>query len=93
MWKARKKGNRVHFGVRLACNILNHVLVLLGINYTFGFPLELAREVLLTNPAKLNSSGLTKYGWFLASLILDSKLKDLYKSEGITTLWDTPKLF
>ena len=67
------KGDRVIFKVRLPDNILNHILVISELNYTSGFPFELAKGLSLRTRLELNSSKL-KYGcWALNASILESE--------------------
>ena len=75
--EGEEKGDRIVFKVRLADNILNHVLVISGINYTVGFPLELARGVDIETRAKLYSSGLREEWWFVAASVLGSEADNL----------------
>jgi len=75
--EGKRKHDRVTFKVRLSDNILNHVLLLSRINFTCGFPLELAKGVSLDKLAKMNSSGLKKEWWFLSASILASEVNDL----------------
>jgi len=75
--EGEEKGDRIVFRVRLADNILNHVLVISGINYAHGFPLELARGVDIETRAKLYSSGLRKEWWFVAASVLSSEADNL----------------
>ena len=72
-----EKGDRICFKARLSDNILNHVLVLAGISYTYGFPLEFAKGVSFDKLAKLNASGLKHFPWFLVNLVLDSEIEGL----------------
>ena len=75
--EGEEKGDRIVFKVRLADNILNHVLVISGINYTYGFPLEFARGVDIETRAKLYSSGLREEWWFVAASVLSSEADNL----------------
>ena len=75
--EGERKRDRVSFKVRLSDNILNHILVLSRVNYTFGFPLELAKGVSLNKLAKINSSGLREDWWFLSASILASEVNSL----------------
>jgi len=67
------KGDRVIFKVRLPDNILNHILVISELNYTFGFPLEFAKGLSLKTRLELNSSKLKYGGWALNASILESE--------------------
>lgn len=78
-------GDQTSFKVRLADNLLNYVLVISGINYTYGFPLDRARGLSLETRLKLYSSGLKKEWWFLAASILASEVDTLDELLDILT--------
>ena len=68
---------------------MNHVLVISGINYTGGFPLELARGVNIKTRniktrAKLYSSGLRKERWSVVASVLGSEADNLDELFGST---------
>ena len=69
-----ERGDAIEFEVSLPLNLLNHVLVLAGVNYTYGFYLDLAKGVSLHLLAELSSSGLREAWWNLAASILASDL-------------------
>jgi len=77
------EGDNISFRVRLPDNILNHVLVISGVNYTSGFPLELARGVPMHLRAKLYESGLRREWWFLAASILRSEAESIDQLLGL----------
>lgn len=77
------EGDNISFRVRLPNNILNHVLVISGVNYTSGFPLELARGVPMHLRAKLYESGLRREWWFLAASILRSEAESIDQLLGL----------
>lgn len=72
--EGEERGDAVEFKVSLPLNLLNHVLVLAGANYTYGFYLDLAKGVSLRLLAELSSSGLREVWWNLAASILASDL-------------------
>ncbi len=75
--EGRGRGDRVEFRVRLADNILSHVLVVSELNYTYGFPLELANGLDLKTRLRLRSSGLRRRWWFVAATVLLSEASTL----------------
>lgn len=66
---------RVLVKTRLSDNLLNHVLLGCGINYTSGYPVDLLRGVSEEHKKRVGESGIGGVWWFICASLLASDVE------------------